>query len=115
MNNIDNFFTNFCDNFVHKKGAEMENLQVASSLPVAIASPLGWNFTLLMSDVWPWCWCNSDLISVIFFSTNVFLGSIFVVVLYLLMSEVWPWCLIVLLLFLDIIITGPGVGVIVIS
>ena len=32
----------------------MMNLQVASSLPVAMASPLGWNFTLFMSDVWPY-------------------------------------------------------------
>ena len=31
----------------------MINLHVASSLPVAMASPLGWNFTLFMSDVWP--------------------------------------------------------------
>ena len=30
------------------------DLQVASSLPVAMASPLGWNFTLLISEVWPW-------------------------------------------------------------
>ena len=29
------------------------DLQVASSLPVAMASPLGWNFTLLISEVWP--------------------------------------------------------------
>ena len=31
----------------------MKNLHVASSLPVAMASPLGWNFTLFISDVWP--------------------------------------------------------------
>lgn len=30
------------------------DLQVASSLPVAMASPLGWNLTLLISEVWPW-------------------------------------------------------------
>ena len=52
------FLRTFVTTLFIKKGAEMENLQVASSLPVAIASPLGWNFTLLMSEVWPWRWCN---------------------------------------------------------